>query len=338
MRADAAVPYRDLVTGKGGPRIARGLLRLRGALRAAIPTKTVGDSLLLATWNIRDFGRRRLGPRSGEALGYIAEIISRFDLVAVQEVNDDLAELDNVRGRLGRWWDCIYTDVTEGRAGNRERLAFLFDSRTVCFSGLAGEVVLPGKKGREVLQFARTPFTCGFTAGRKQIELCTVHIYWGKSVAVTPERIAEIGDLATMLAKRAKKHRAEDAPHTVVMGDFNIFNRGDATFAALRKARFTIPVQLQSIPGSNVGKKKRHYDPIAFLEGEGIMEAKAAGVFDYYEHVFREAQDAAAYDTGKKTFREWRTYQMSDHLLMWVQLQVDSTDDYLRRITSKQHR
>ena len=82
MRADAAVPYRDLVTGKGGPRIARGLLRLRGALRAAIPAKTVGDSLLLATWNIRDFGRRRRGRRlAPDAIALVAVAWIRLRLL-----------------------------------------------------------------------------------------------------------------------------------------------------------------------------------------------------------------------------------------------------------------
>lgn len=330
MHRAALVLYRDLVTGDDGPRIADGLLRLRQGLKASIPPKTVGDCLLLATWNIRDFGRRRLGPRTPEALGYIAEILSRFDLVAVQEVNEDLDEFERVRARLGEWWSCLYTDVTDGRPGNRERLAFLFDTRTVRFSGLAGELVLPAKKRERVVQYARTPFTSGFTVGRKHIELCTVHILWGKSVAVTNERVAEIRNVARTLAKRAKRHEREDAPHTVLMGDFNIFNRDDATFAALSRAGFTIPPPLQTIPGSNVGKMKRHYDQIAFLQREGALQAKTAGVFDFHDHVFRDPADAAHHRTGKHTFRAWRTYQMSDHLPMWVQLQVDATDEYLR--------
>lgn len=323
--------YREIVAGDDGARIAQGLLRLRAALSASIPAKTVGDCLLLATWNIRDFGKGKQGGRSDEALAYIAEILSRFDLVAVQEVSADLAELARVRRMLGRWWKAVYSDVTGGAAGNGERLAFLYDSRTVRHSGLAGEIVLAPKEKRPVLQFARTPFTCGFVAGDKQIELCTVHIYWGASVAVSRERVAEIQNVARALAKRAKEDRAEDAPHTLLMGDFNIFNRDDATFEALTKAGFTIPPELQSIPGSNVGKSERHYDQIALLERPGRLEARAAGVFDYYEHVFRDPEDAQHDGGGKLPFRTWRTYQMSDHLPMWVQLEVDGTDELLAR-------
>ena len=67
-------------------RTANNLLRLRGRLDRDIPKKTATDTLLLATWNIREFG----DSRRKESLFYIAEIIARFDLVAVQEVSADL--------------------------------------------------------------------------------------------------------------------------------------------------------------------------------------------------------------------------------------------------------
>lgn len=41
--------------------------------------------------------------------------------------------------------------------------------------------------------------------------------------------------------------------------------------------------------------------------------------------------DARLYSTGKLPFRAWRTYQMSDHLPMWVQLEVDGTHEQLAR-------
>ena len=47
---------------------------------AAIPSSKLDESLNIATWNIREFGRR---PRLDASLHYIAEIIGQFDLVAV---------------------------------------------------------------------------------------------------------------------------------------------------------------------------------------------------------------------------------------------------------------
>ena len=34
----------------------------------------------------------------------------------------------------------------------------------------------------------------------------------------------------------------------------------------------------------------------------------------------------------RKKYRDWRTYQMSDHLPMWVELRIDFGDDYLETI------
>ena len=57
------------------------LLVLRTQLDKQIPEKTATETLLLATWNIREFGDNR----RNESFYYLAEIISRFDLIAIQE-------------------------------------------------------------------------------------------------------------------------------------------------------------------------------------------------------------------------------------------------------------
>ena len=113
--------------------------------RGKVPPKDLGRTLLLATWNIRDFGRgggRGYGERSLESLMYIAQVISSFDLVAVQEVNADMDLFRRVLRILGRDWDFIATDVTEGASGNGERMAFVYDRRKVRFRGIAGEITL----------------------------------------------------------------------------------------------------------------------------------------------------------------------------------------------------
>jgi hypothetical protein len=74
------------------------LLLLRSLLDREIPQKTASDTLLLATWNIREFGDNR----RTESLHYIAEIISRFDLVAVQEVSANMEGLEKVISLLSR--------------------------------------------------------------------------------------------------------------------------------------------------------------------------------------------------------------------------------------------
>ncbi len=355
--------YRIDGATKSGRRTAERLLRLRGQL-AEIPERTLADTLLLATWNIREFDSRAYGERLDEAFYYIAEIISRFDIVAIQEVREDLAALDKLKGILGRWWGYLVTDVTEGKPGNRERLVFLFDKRKVRFSGVAGEVAIPpvklGKKRYQpARQLARSPYIAGFQAGWFKFMLCTVHILYGEGVAGDPNREEEIRQIAKFLAKRAKEERAWSS-NLILLGDFNIFKRSDETYRAITDAGFTIPEALQHVPVTNIGKKKRYFDQIAFmLDNERLLDHRQAGVLDFYDSVFTEndleeyrdemgealiwtSKERKKKDKTKRVKRDpakqksyfrtyWRTHQMSDHLPLWVELKVDFGREYLTR-------
>lgn len=328
-------------------RIAEGLVRLRKAIvEQNVPHKTLGGDVLIASWNIREFDSGKYGQRVIDAYYFIAEILSHFDLIAIQEVNEDLTALDRVRGLLGSWWKYIVTDVSASAGGgNDERMAFLYDGRKVTFDGLAGEIVLPpAKVDSLVLQFARTPFVCGFRSGWAKIDLCTVHIFYGDDKAIEPRRLEEIRKLATFMADRAVKptHRAiAGAPMSpatsktmILLGDFNIFANGDATLKAITDAGFVIPKALIERSGSNIAKDK-FYDQVAIWRGDRFDETERGGVLDYYDAVFRP-EDEEVYETltvagksGRRNYRDWKTYQMSDHLVLWAAFKVDFTEDYL---------
>jgi endonuclease/exonuclease/phosphatase family metal-dependent hydrolase len=309
---------------------------LREALKE-IPERTQKGTLLLATWNIREFDSPKYGKRMDEAIYYIAEIIDRFDLVAVQEVYKNLEGIERLMKILGGNWEYIFTDTTKGKAGNHERMAFLYDRRKVSFGGLAGELVLPSimkdGKPQPVTQLARTPFICGFKSGWTRFMLSTVHIIWGDDEAEPPERINEIRQVAQFLKERTMDETAW-ARNLVLLGDFNIFEPDNATFKELEKAGFVIPKEIREFP-SNAPKTK-HYDQIAFRVRENSLDMTGkAGTFDFYKTVFKAtAEDEAIYKSVMspkyKDYREWRTHQMSDHLPMWVELKIDYSDEYLK--------
>lgn len=319
------------------------LLALREQLDREIPAKTATDTLLLATWNIREFG----GNRNSESLHYLAEIISRFDLVAIQEVASNLEGLQKLMGLLGHNWEYIVTDSTAGTAGGGERMAFVYDRCKVFFRKMAGEIVLPDSNPiKKTVQFARTPFSVAFQAGWFRFIITTVHIYYGKDGDEDPRRVEEISSIAEFLKKRAKK---EDESY-ILLGDFNIANLGDATMNALEKQSFYIPEAIREHP-SDLGKSK-HYDQIAFkLKIEQNMtvfseQRQHAGTFNFTETVYT-LQDLDIYRklfdekyTKGKTEKQisnyyltkWRTFQMSDHLPLWIELKVDFSNQYLKRI------
>ena len=134
-------------------RAAQKLKALRAAFKAhvdaaelsqdVVPPSDSSRYIRIATWNLREFDSPSYGQRSQEAKAYIAEIISHFDLIALQEIRRDLTALNDVKNLLGGNWDYIATDVTEGTPGNYERMAFLFNRDKVWFRHVAGELTLP---------------------------------------------------------------------------------------------------------------------------------------------------------------------------------------------------
>lgn len=319
-------------------RTIENLIRLRKQLDS-IPGKDQDEHLLVATWNLREFGaaKPKYGKRTQESLYYIAEVMSRFDLIAVQEIRSDLSELDRLIEILGySMWKYVVTDVVYGKQGNDERLAFIYDTRKLSFGGLAGEVVPPQVKKSDGLlatedAFARTPYIVGFRAGWFKFSIVTMHSYYGDGEK-DPQRIKEMEDLVELLKKRIK---APDrwARNVILLGDFNIFSSDDPAMKALTKVFKRAASVGVGEPGSNQDRSKP-YDQIGFLSpdvGNQLEKAKS-GVFDPYESVYRLDLDEKQYkwnDTNARSFKEWRSFQLSDHLPKWVQVNVNFADDYL---------
>jgi endonuclease/exonuclease/phosphatase family metal-dependent hydrolase len=371
---------RDLAKEEGAAeRCAERLLAMRERL-APIRARKSDSSLLLATWNIRDFDSNKFGwgPRRPESFYYIAEMIGCFDLVAVQEVNADLAPLRRLMRILGREWDYIVTDVTEGAGGNRERMAFLFNTEKVWFRKIAGEVVLPdgqlvvARKKVKVKdqpdipatsvetrqQFARSPFLVAFQSGWFHFSLCTVHIYYGAERGdQLDQRIDEIRKLVAFFAKRQDSATPDSdqlgAPENyILLGDFNVVSPEHETMKALQSKGFKVPAE---IDGDKVRLTGNHfYDQIAVRVKDKRFKVLGGGLFQLFDDVFRDedleiyAPHIPAEDPEKKAgakattpearYRKWRTWQMSDHAPLWIEVQTDFADGYLRDIaTSEPH-
>lgn len=320
-----------------GRRTAESLLRLKNALDKAIPAKSVDTTLLLSSWNIREFGGSKYGGREREALFYLAEIISRFDLVAIQEVRDNLDALDDLMNLLGGWWKYLVSDVTLGQQGNQERKAYIYDTRKLSFGGLAGELIPAATKENDLLKsefaFARTPYLAGFRAGWFKFTICTQHLYYGETKPDHPQRQREAETIVQLMQKRMKS-KDRWANNAILLGDFNTFSIKDNTFLALEKGSFHVPARLKGkYTNANLDKP---FDHIAFLAPDIALQLGVAdaGVFPFFDYVYRNT-DRAIYlpDQDDKTYKDWRTYKMSDHLPIWVELEVDFGNQYLERKT-----
>jgi len=141
--------------------IAKGLKELRKRIKTAkIPSSSLDETLNLATWNIRDFGKKA---RKKAAIHLIAEIMGQFDLISVVEVRDNVKDLKRVMDILGPYWHAVFSDYNLDRAGNRERIAYVYDKRAVTFTGLAAEADPIRKKKKIVIDGEEVEFSPGFT-------------------------------------------------------------------------------------------------------------------------------------------------------------------------------
>lgn len=100
--------YEKLISKSDGRRISQSLSRLRDQLESEIPKHTLKETLLLTTWNLKDFAVGKNERRTEESYLYIAEIISHFDIIAIQEVGLDSGALDKVRAFSDRSLDVVF--------------------------------------------------------------------------------------------------------------------------------------------------------------------------------------------------------------------------------------
>lgn len=350
--------------------ISRRLIDLREDLHREIIQDRQPNSLIIGSWNIRAFDGGV--PRLDESLHYIAEIISAFDICAVQEVKTDLGPLKKIKDLLGPNWEYFVTDVSDHKGGNYERMAFFYNMDKVFFRRLVGEIVIDENKLSNNQQISRSPFFAAFQAGWFRFTLVSAHIYYGKADDASRRiRGEEIDQIGKVLIKRA---RAEDQVY-IFLGDLNIEKKNGIVMEALRNTKLQLPGPKSSPgfdPSSMDGKKP--YDQMAYTtKGASTRKTRELrhGTFDWRDAVFPHSDpkdtnrpsfeefiahyqpkaDAnrqkykeennikpdkspiifGSIEKFKSNYKRWTTDQMSDHLPIWLELETDYSDDYLRR-------
>ena len=310
--------------GKLDKDLAKGLSVLRKRISAAkVPESKLDTSLNLATWNIREFGRKA---RWKDSCHYIAEILNEFDLIAVTELRAKLGDLRKVMDILGPYWSVVYSDYNTDDAGNDERTAFLFDTRMVQFTGLAAEADPSRTKvnGKYIADFSwwRSPYMASFRAGNFDFVLVASHIRF-QSVS---DRIAPLRGLAQWVQDRVADARHVDKD-IIVLGDFNVPSRRSSAFKALTQFGLQLPAGLMSKKARTNLSRTKSYDQILHQATEPKRFTNSGGVLDFYK------DDHMALFPGKSSFsRSEFTFQLSDHLPLWIQIDCDIDGQRLDQI------
>lgn len=307
--------------------IAKGLIVLKERIEACnIPPSKLDETFNLATWNIREFGRV---PRTQAAIHYIAEILGQFDIIGIVELRDNLRDLKRVLDVLGPYWRAVYSDAVMDFGGNRERIGYIYDKRQIAFNGLASAAFPRRQKvGTEWmpdLNWWRPPYLANFKSGNFDFSLLTTHIRWGKSEEGRTPELQALANWVSDKSELLKKGRKSwEEPDIFMMGDFNIPSRSSPLFKALASSGLQIPkALLKDEFGSNLERNKR-YDQILHLPHYPENFTNLGGVLDFYQG----NHTALFPNLNKDKF----TYQMSDHLPLWIQVNTDIDVKQLHQI------
>jgi len=258
----------------------------------------------------------------------IAEVISWFDVTAVQECKEDHRQLRQIVERLGGAFRFLCSDAS----GNNERLAFIYDAARLQPIEEIGEIAFPASrlaairlKGIEArfAGFDRTPYLVNFRIGDGTIVLVNVHLYYGSEAQADVERRALEALAVAKWADARRRSHFSFTRQLAVLGDFNMPKavKGSLLMDALTTYGLMLPEHSSSM-GSSI-MSDVHYDQVALFPGErDVLVIGRGGVFDFDAVAYPELYGQGSREEGIRFRAYWR-YHLSDHRPMWVEVQCD---------------
>lgn len=286
----------------------------------AIPARAP-NRLVLATWNIANLGVQN---RLESDYKLIAEMISWFDFVAVQEVNDNLRGVVAIRDQLPSNYELLFSDAS----GNQERQAFLYDRTKVSQLNEVGRLSIPPSQTKQIKLpgttivfpgFDRGPYLGSFQSGKFRFMLVNVHLYFGSDKPNDIERRTLETFAVAWWANRRRNDKNSYVTDTIPLGDFNLPKavKGDPIYDALTRRGLEIPEHTSQI-GSAIASDN-HYDQIAFFPGSTHDRFTGAmNVFDFDGALFKDL-----YETRPlKQFLAYSRFHISDHRPLWAEFKT----------------
>ncbi len=265
-------------------------------------TGYVPAKLTVASWNVRDLS---VASRDASEQARIADVIQRYDAVAVQEINDAQI-LDSIRGLLasrGGQWATVLSNKLGNSASTAEHYGVIYRTSRL---HLTYTQQLPEVTTETGVAFDREPFVVGLGTndGRFDFALLDVHVTWG-TVAVN--RIAEVKALKQYYALALPQER-----DVLVVGDFNRNANDSASVGWLATNTGLFTTTSPDVP-THISATNT-YDQIMLNPAYTTEYAGVHGVFKHDEQLFGN-DDALA------------SLAASDHRPVWVELQPGVADD-----------
>ncbi len=282
--------------------------------------KKLKSAVIIATWNIANFGVQK---REAEHYQIIANMLQWFDVVALQEVNDNLTGLRALQQHLPKNYAAIFSDAS----GNNERMCFLYDTKKIQLMEKVGEIAIPAEDLEDINLpniespfegFSRSPFIATFKANNVIFALINAHSYFGDDTEIKSMERRSLEAYA--IARWADLRRNSKYCYTqniIALGDFNLpkVEPGNMVYDALLARGFELPEHSTKIY-SNINDDM-HYDQIVFMPGLKST-IKNSGVFDFDGALFSELWN----ENKPNILKNYLRYYISDHRIKWVQMSL----------------
>ena len=260
---------------------------------AAPPART-GETIRIATFNIQAFGDRKAS--KPHVMEYLANIVRRFDIVAIQEIRtkspDHMPRFVDLINRAGRHYDYIIGERL-GRTSRKEQYAFVFDRQTIEIDRNAVYTVYDRDD-----MLHREPFVAWFRVrGPPPSESFTFKLV---NIHTDPDEAAEELDaMDDVYYAVANDQSGED--DVILAGDFNVNYRQIGQLAGVADISWVIAGQETNT------RKNKSYDNI-FFSGRATTEFMGrGGVMDFMRE-FNLSQEKAL--------------EISDHMPVWAEFSV----------------
>lgn len=255
------------------------------------------DSIRIASFNIRVFSSNS---RDDEELGYVADILENYDLIAIQELRDEevLKRTVAMLGNRGKEYEYEISEKVGRRV--KELYGFLYRKA----------VVRKVREGRlyeeENDEFIREPFYATFSAENFDFTLVTIHVLYGSSKA---ERRPEVKKLAAVYQRIQDEDPAEQ--DIILLGDFN-FPPTDEGFDNLKS--ISTMTSLIAPPLKTTITDTSLYDNFWFQQEYVREYAGESGVDKFDETMFNNNDSKAR-------------LAVSDHRPIWAEFDTGRPDD-----------
>ena len=258
------------------------------------------EEITVASWNLKNFGQTKLN--DSDRIDVIVSILKKYDIIAIQEVQDvSLALPNELIAKInadGENYKVVSSERV-GRGTRKEQYLFVYDDNVIDFiDNTTGYGIEPND------EFAREPFYAMFKAGNFDFYLMTIH--------TDPDDVA-VEIPALKVAYEDLQTNTTDEDDIILLGDLNAKAPGVTVGSYITMDSIaTIPNIVFTIMKETNTRGGKAYDNIIFQANYTVEYSDSAGVYVFWIDYNLTEDDG---------------FRISDHRLVWAKFRIDLADD-----------